>query len=86
MERKIIEYGIKQLHKYKVEQTDYDWQTVYDCYSLLLITSYKKIWSEHLHFPNRFLYFFDSYDITSLENIYSIKFWKYTKHSIRCLV
>ena len=68
MERKIIEYAIKQLHKYKVEQTDYD------CYSLLLITSYKKIWSEHLHFPNRFLYFFDSYDITSLENIYSIKF------------
>ena len=38
---------------------------------------------EHLHFPNIFLYFSHSYDMTSLGNIHHITFWKYTKQAVK---
>ena len=34
---------------------------------------------EHLNFSNKFSYLFHIHDVTSLENIDSITFWKYAK-------
>ena len=71
MERKIIEYGIIFLHKYKREQSK--------VISRLLFTFYLQVSRifgqiEYLHFPNRFSYFFHSYEIMSLGNIHPIPF------------
>ena len=75
MESKIIEYGITLLHKSKVEKTEVMSRLTFT----FLLTNYNNLWSD-LHFPNTFSFFFVSYDITSLENIHPIAFWKYTKH------
>ena len=34
---------------------------------------------KHLNFSDTFSYLFHNYDVTSLENIHSITFWKYAK-------
>ena len=69
MDSKIIEHGIILLYKGKVEQAE-----SLGCYSLLLLTSCKNIWSENLHFPSTLSYLFHSYDIVSLENIHQSHF------------
>ena len=69
------------LHKYKVQQTE----VILGFYSLLLLTNYKNIWPENLHFPNTFSYLFHNYDITNLKNIHPITFRKYAKHLVKVL-
>ena len=81
MERKLVEYGIILLHKYKVESRQ---KQSLDGYSLF----YSQIagtfdWIEHLHFHNLFSYFFHSYNVMCLGNICRITFWKSTKHPIK---
>ena len=36
---------------------------------------------KHLNFSDTFSYLFHNYDVTSLENIPSVTFWKYAKRS-----
>ena len=71
MESKIIEYGIMLLHKPKVEQTEVISRLIFTFCSHITIT-FGKI--EYLHSPNTFSFFFNNYDITSLENIHPIAF------------
>ena len=47
--------------------------------SRLLFTFVTHKLQEHLNFSNTFSYLFHNYDVTSLENIHSITFWKYAK-------
>ena len=70
MECKIIEYGIILLHKYKIVQTEVISRLLFT----FVLVNYENIWSKHLHFPNAFSYFFDSYDITNLESFHPITF------------
>ena len=71
MDSKIIEYGIMLLHKSKVEQTEVISRLIFTFCSHITIT-FGKI--EYLHSPNTFSFFFNNYDITSLENIHPIAF------------
>ena len=50
-----------------------------DVISIVLITFVAHKLQKHLNFPNTFSYLFHNYDVTSLENIHSIPFWKYAK-------
>ena len=59
------------LHKSKEERTE--------VISRLLFTFVTHKLREHLNFSNTFSYLFHNCDVTSLENINSITFWKYAK-------
>ena len=59
------------LHKSKEERIE--------VISRLLFTFVTHKLQEHLNFSNTFSYLFHNYDVTSLENIRSIRFWKYAR-------
>ena len=72
MESKITEFGIILLYKYKVEQTELVFLDYYSLFYSQITRMFGQI--EHLHYHNTLSYFFHSYDITSLGNIYPIIF------------
>ena len=72
MESEIIEYGIILSDKYKAKQTEVIPRLLFN----FLLTNYKNIWLELLHSSNTFSYLFHSHDITSLEKIHPITFWR----------
>ena len=57
------------LHKSKEERAE--------VISRLLFTFVTHKFQEHFNFSDTFSYLFHKYDVTSLENIHSITFWKY---------
>ena len=81
MERKLVEYGIILLHKYKVESRQKQFLDGYSLFYSQIAGTFD--WIEHLHFHNLFSYFFHSYNVMCLGNICRITFWKYTKHPIK---
>ena len=81
MESKIIKFRIILLYKI---QGRADRSNLLDYHSLFYLQTTRTFGQvEHLHFPNTFLYFFHSYDVTSLGNINPITYWKYTKHPMK---
>ena len=59
------------LHKSKEERTE--------AIPRLLFTFVTNKLQKHLNFSNTFSYLMHNYDVMSLGNIHSIRFWKYEK-------